>query len=61
VIHRVRPALEVATSIYRVHRQPGTESGNRWLLDYRAPLNRIQIADVLEAGEFSHPFYKGLW
>ena len=26
-----------------------------------APLNRIRIADALDAGEFSHPFYKGLW
>jgi len=43
-----------------LHRQPGTESGNRWWLDYRAPLNRIRIPDALE-GEFSHPFYKGLW
>lgn len=60
VIHLVRPVLEVATSIYRLHRQPGTESGNRWWLDYRAPLNRIRIADALE-GEFAHPFYKGLW
>jgi hypothetical protein len=60
VIHLVRPVLEVATSIYRLHRQPGTESGNRWWLDYRAPLNRIRIADALD-GEFSHPFYKGLW
>ena len=60
VIHLVRPALEVATSIYRLQRQPGTESGNRWWLDYRAPLNRIRIADALE-GEYSHPFYKGLW
>jgi hypothetical protein len=61
VIHLVRPPLEVATSIYRLHRQPGTESGNRWWLDYRAPLNRIRITDALEVGEFSHPFYKGLW
>ena len=48
-------------SIYRLQRQPGTESGNRWWLDYRAPLNRIRIADALDEGEFSHPFYKGLW
>ena len=61
VIHLVRPPLEVAMSIYRLQRQPGTESGNVWWLDYRAPLNRIRIADVLDAGEFSHPFYKGLW
>lgn len=60
VIHLVRPPLEVATSIYRLSRQPGTETGNRWLLDYRAPLNRIRIADALD-GEFSHLFYRGLW
>lgn len=60
VIHLVRPPLEVATSIYRLQRQPGTESGNNWWLDYRAPLNRIRIVAELE-GEFSHPFYKGLW
>jgi hypothetical protein len=61
VIHLVRPPLEVAMSIYRLQRQPGTESGNNWWLDHRAPLNRIRIADALDAGEFSHPFYKGLW
>jgi hypothetical protein len=61
IIHLVRPPLEVATSIYRLQRQPGTKSGNVWWLDYRAPLNRIRIADALDAGEFSHPFYKGLW
>ena len=61
VIHLVRPPLEVAMSIYCLQIAPGTESGNRWLLDYRAPLNRIPIADVLDGNEFSHPFYKGLW
>lgn len=61
VIHLVRPPLEVAMSIYRLQRQPGTRSGNSWWLDHHAPLNRIRIADVLDAGEFSHPFYKGLW
>jgi hypothetical protein len=61
VIHLVRPPLEVAMSIYRLQRQPGTEPGNIWWLDYRAPLNRIRIAEALDAGEFSHPFYKGLW
>jgi hypothetical protein len=61
VIHLVRPPLEVAMSIYRLQRQPGTEAGNSWWLDYRAPLNRIRLADALDAGEFSHPFYKGLW
>src|ERR1700733_3797800 len=61
VIHLVRPPLEVAMSIYRLQRQPGTESGNNWWLDHHAPSNRIRVADALDAGEFSHPFYKGLW
>jgi hypothetical protein len=61
VIHLVRPPLEVAMSIYRLQRPPGTESGDNWWLDYRAPLNRIRIADALDVGEFSHPFFKGLW
>jgi hypothetical protein len=61
VIHLIRPPLEVAMSIYRLQRPPGTESGDNWWLDYRAPLNRIRIADALDAGEFSHPFFKGLW
>ena len=48
-------------SIYRLQVLPGTKAGNRWWLDYRAPLNRIRIADALDGGEFSHPFYKALW
>lgn len=61
VIHLVRRPIEVAMSIYRLQVQPGTGSGNRWWLDYRAPLNRIRVIDALEDEEFSHPFYKGLW
>jgi hypothetical protein len=62
VIHLVRPAIEVATSIYRLRNYPGTEQGNYWWLDYRAPSNLIQIADALDFdAEFSHPFYKALW
>ncbi len=62
VIHLVRPAVEVATSIYSLRDYPGTERGNYWWLDYRAPTNRISIADLLESDpEFSHPFYKALW
>jgi hypothetical protein len=60
VIHLVRPPVDVAMSIYRLQRCPGTEPGNRWTLDYRAPLNRIRVADALE-GELSHPYYKALW
>lgn len=62
VLHVVRPAIEVATSIYHLRDWPGTEDGNRWWLDYRAPTNLIQISDLLEGpGELSHPFCKALW
>ena len=62
VIHLVRSPLEVAMSIYRLQDYPGTEVGNFWWLDYRAPLNHIKIADLLDSHrEFSHPFYKALW
>jgi hypothetical protein len=62
VIHLVRPAVEVAMSIYRLQDYPGTDQGNYWWLDHRAPSNLIQIADVLDFdSEFSHPFYKALW
>jgi len=61
VVHLVRPATEVAMSIYRLQVLPGIGAGNRWWLDYHAPLNRIRIADALDGDEFSHSFYKGLW
>ncbi len=62
VVHLVRPALQVATSIYRLRDWPGTEIGNAWWLDYRAPTNRIRISSLLESDrEFSHPFYRALW
>jgi hypothetical protein len=62
VIHLVRPAIEVATSIYCLRDHPGTQRGNYWWLDYRAPVNLIRIADLLDSDpEFSHPFYKALW
>ncbi len=62
VIHLVRSPIEVATSIYRLEDYPGTERGNYWWLDYRAPSNIIPIADLLDWDvEFSHPFYKALW
>ncbi len=62
VIHLVRPATDVAMSIYRLREEPGTRIGNAWWLDYRAPSNLIQIADLLDSDpEFSHPFYKALW
>lgn len=62
VVHLVRPALEVAVSIYRLRDWPGTEDGNTWWLDYRAPANRIKISELLDSDkEFSHPFYKALW
>jgi hypothetical protein len=62
VIHLVRPATEVATSIYRLQDYPGTERGNFWWLNHRAPANLIQVAQLLDSdGEFSHPYYKALW
>lgn len=62
VIHLVRPALEVAASIYHLRDWPGTETGNFWWLDYRAPTNLIQLSDLLDAdAALSHPFYKALW
>jgi hypothetical protein len=62
VIHLVRPAVEVAMSIYCLCDGPGTERGNYWWLDHRAPINLIPMADILDStGAFSHPFYKALW
>lgn len=62
VLHVVRPAVEVARSIYHLRDWPGTADGNRWWLDYTAPTNLIQISDLLEgASELSHPFCKALW
>jgi hypothetical protein len=62
VIHLVRPAIDVATSIYRLQHHPGTAIGNTWWLDYRAPSNLIALARLLDSdSEFSHPFYKALW
>jgi len=62
VVHLVRPAAEVANSIYHLGDYPSTERGNYWWLDFRAPTNLLAMADVLESdSEFSHPFYKALW
>ena len=62
VIHLVRPPIDVAMSIFRLQDYPGTDVGNAWWLDYRAPTNLIQIAELLDRdAEFSHPFYKALW
>jgi hypothetical protein len=62
IIHLVRRPIEVAMSLFRLQHYPGTDIGNEWFLDFRAPTNLIQIADLLDAdAEFSHPFYKALW
>jgi hypothetical protein len=62
VVHLVRPAVEVASSIYQLGNFPSTEEGNFWWLDFRAPTNRLAMADILDSDpEFSHPFYKALW
>lgn len=62
VVHLVRPAVEVANSIYQLGDYPSTERGNYWWLDFRAPTNLLAMADILESDpEFSHPYYKALW
>ena len=62
IVHLVRPPIEVAMSLFRLQHYPGTDIGNDWFLDYRAPTNLIKIADLLDADtEVSHPFYKALW
>ena len=62
VVHLVRPAVEVANSIYSLRDYPGTKRGNYWWLDFRAPTNVLALADILSSDpEFSHPFYKALW
>ena len=62
IVHLVRPAVEVATSIFRLREEPGTAVGNAWWLDYHAETNLIPIADALDSDpELSHPFYKALW
>src|SRR5690349_8276092 len=62
VVHLVRPAIEVAMSIFRLREEPGTNVGNFWWLDHRAPSNLIPIADLLDSDRhLAHPFYKALW
>ncbi|HEX5461312.1 MAG TPA: hypothetical protein VFX20_15215 [Steroidobacteraceae bacterium] len=61
VVHLVRPAIEVAMSIFRLREEPGTNVGNFWWLDHRAPSNLIQVADLLDSDRLAHPFYKALW
>ncbi|HEY2036842.1 MAG TPA: hypothetical protein VGG96_07500 [Steroidobacteraceae bacterium] len=62
VVHLVRPAIEVAMSIFQLREEPGTEVGNFWWLDYRAPCNQIQMAELLDSDpHLAHPFYKALW
>jgi hypothetical protein len=62
VIHLVRAPVEVAMSIYCLQHLPGTEMGDTWWLDYRAPSNIIQMVPELEeGGEFRNPFFRGLW
>jgi hypothetical protein len=62
VIHLVRDPVKVANSIYALQDFPGTEEGNRWWLDYKAPTNLISIEKLLdEDAKFNHPFFKALW
>ncbi len=62
IIHLVRPAIEVANSIYRIGNWPGTQDGDKWWLSYHAQNNIIGIADLLDNDtRLAHPFYKALW
>lgn len=62
VVHLVRSPVDVAMSLYRLQQVPGTQAGDLWWLDHRAPTNVIQIADLLDSdAELSHPFYRALW
>lgn len=62
VIHLIRDPVSVAQSITNLGHEPGTDMGNKWYIDYRAPKNLIKIADDLEHNtEFKNPFYKSLW
>jgi hypothetical protein len=62
VVHLVRSPVEVAMSIYGLQNIPGSEAGNIWWGDHRAPTNVLQMADQLDGDpELSHPFYRALW
>lgn len=62
IIQLERDPLKVAASFYQLGEIPGTQEGNDWLLDYKAPLNHIQIASILDTQpEFGHPFFRCLW
>jgi hypothetical protein len=62
VIHLFRDPVKVANSIYSLGHYPGNETGNMWYLDYRAPSNKIRVAEILDGDEnYDHVFYKCLW
>jgi hypothetical protein len=62
VVHLIRSPVEVAMSIYGLQNIPGSDAGNIWWGDYRAPTNVLQMADQLEGdAELSHPYYRALW
>lgn len=62
VVHLVRSPVEVAMSLYCLQQLAGSGVANLWWLDYRAPTNVLQIADLLDSdAELSHPFYRALW
>ena len=62
VVHLVRSPVEVAQSIYCLQNLPGSDAGNIWWGDFRAPTNVLRMAEQLERDpELSHPFYRGLW
>ena len=62
VIHLVRAPLEVAGSMYALGREADTIQWRAFWLDYRAPSNLIQVADILDRHtDFRHTFFRCLW
>lgn len=62
VIELSRDSEDVALSIFNSGAIPGSELGNKWYLDPRAPRNVIQIAgDLYGDGRFRDDYYKCLW
>ena len=66
VIHLIREPEKVARSILSLTNiencYPGTEQGNKWWLDFRAPGNIIKLENELEDGsEYSNNAYRIFW
>jgi len=60
VIYLHRNPILVAKSFYEIGSIPGTNKGNKWLLDYKAKNNLLQLKNELE-NDYKHDYYKCLW